>query len=243
MVTADATRRYRRLDASKIVSTAEKLTLRISERFPNSGLHEVSQGLLSVATDHAERVRKIRRPDPLIRGGIILFGVTTTALGLYGVKELASGRLAWSVADGLELIQVAEATLGILVFSGAAIAFLFNLEARVKRRRALHAIHELRSLAHIVDMHQLTKDPERARGKGEDTTSSPKRELTPFLLGRYLDYCSEALALIAKIGALYAQDMDDAQAISAVDEIEDLTTGLSRKIWQKIVLLGQDSAF
>src|SRR5258708_24597219 len=32
--------------------------------------------------------------------------------------------------------------------------------SRIKRARALKAMHELRSLAHIIDMHQLTKDHE-----------------------------------------------------------------------------------
>ena len=43
---------------------------------------------------------------------------------------------------------------------GAGVFFLMTLETRVKRRRALEAIRELRAIAHIVDMHQLTKDPE-----------------------------------------------------------------------------------
>ena len=30
---------------------------------------------------------------------------------------------------------------------------------------------------------------------------------------------------------------DDAVALAAVNEIENLTTGLSRKIWQKIMIL------
>ena len=47
----------------------------------------------------------------------------------------------------------------------------------------------------------------------------------------------EMLAMIAKIGAIYVQDMNDATAVNAVDKIEELTTGLSRKIWQKVMLL------
>ena len=43
---------------------------------------------------------------------------------------------------------------------GAAVLFLVTLEVRLRRQRALAAIHELRSLAHVVDMHQLTKHPE-----------------------------------------------------------------------------------
>ena len=134
-------------------------------------------------------------------------------------------------------IELLEPALGSAVFIGAFLLFVWSLEIRWKRRRALAALHELRSLAHVVDMHQLTKDPERSRGAGPDTESSPKRELTPFLLGRYLDYCGELLALLSKVAALYAQAFEDDVALTAVDQIEGLTTGLQRKIWQKIMLL------
>ena len=94
-------------------------------------------------------------------------------------------------------------------------------------------------MAHIVDMHQLTKDPERLLHPGDDTESSPARTFDAPQLARYLDYCSEMLALIGKVAALYVQGFPDPVALSAVDDIEDLTGSLSRKIWQKIVLLEQ----
>jgi hypothetical protein len=53
---------------------------------------------------------------------------------------------------------------------------------------------------------------------------------------RYLDYCSEMLALVGKIAALYAPRIDDPVALAAVDGIESLTTNLSRKVWQKITM-------
>ena len=98
--------------------------------------------------------------------------------------------------------------------------FVFSVENRVKRNRALFAIHELRSLAHIVDMHQLTKDPERAVAGWISTESSPQVTLSVFELKRYFDYCSEMLSLISKIAALYVQDFPDPIAIQAVDEVE-----------------------
>lgn len=61
--------------------------------------------------------------------------------------------------------------------------------------------------------------------------------MTSFELSRYLHYASEMLSLIGKIAALYVQHFDDAIALEAVDDIEDLSTGLSRKIWQKIAML------
>ena len=90
-------------------------------------------------------------------------------------------------------------------------------------------------------MHQLTKDPERLRARQVSTPSSPKQNLTPAELGRYLDYCSEMLSLIGKLAALYVQKFDDPVALAAVNEVEDLTTSLSRKIWQKIMIINSNS--
>ena len=67
------------------------------------------------------------------------------------------------------------------MFLGVAILFLANVETRMKRRRALAALHELRSIAHIVDMHPVLLD--------------------------------------------------------AVNDVETLTTGLSRKIGQKVMII------
>ena len=71
----------------------------------------------------------------------------------------------------------------------------------------------------------------------QETKSSPERKLTPAELGRYLDYCSEMLALLSKTAALWAQGFPNPVVVTAVDQIEVLTIGLSRKIWQKLNLL------
>jgi hypothetical protein len=85
-------------------------------------------------------------------------------------------------------------------------------------------------------MHQLTKDPESYFSPAK-TGGSAKKRMSPFELNRYLDYCSESLALISKIAALYIQELQDPVLLDAVDDMEDLTAGLSRKIWQKITIL------
>jgi hypothetical protein len=59
--------------------------------------------------------------------------------------------------------------------------------------------------------------------------------MTPFELNRYLDYCSEMLSLTGKIAATYIQHFEDADAVNAVSEVEQLTSNLSGKIWQKIM--------
>jgi hypothetical protein len=65
--------------------------------------------------------------------------------------------------------------------------------------------------------------------------------MTRFELGRYLDYVSELLSLVSKISALYIQRFDDEVVLGAVNELESFTTGLSSKIWQKIMILDEEA--
>src|SRR5437879_3481045 len=133
--------------------------------------------------------------------------------------------------DYTNFVQALEASISSVVFIGAAILFFVSWENRIKRRRAMKAVHELRALAHIVDMHQLTKDPESyfapAPAPANSETNITTRRMTPFELNRYLDYCSEALAIISKIAALYVQNFQDPEVLDAVDDVEDLTAGFS----------------
>src|SRR6185503_15064280 len=94
----------------------------------------------------------------------------------------------------------------------------------------------------VIDMHQLTKDPEYVLGEAKDGGALARLRMSRFELSRYLDYCSEALALTAKVAAVYAEHFDDDVALQAVNEIEDLTSGLSRKIWQKLMILHTTAA-
>ena len=223
------------LDPARIVETAARLRARIVERFPAANLGAVAATLQAIAQKHVERSARIRRPSWGWRGlSFLLIACGLTSIVLVLLSARAERRDGWSLTESLQTI---EAGLSMSFFLGAGAVFLASLDLRARRRRCLQALHELRAMAHIVDMHQLTKDPERALATGPDTPSSPERTLTRFELSRYLDYCSEMLSIMGKIAALYVQDFPDTQAVAAVDDIEDLTTGLSRKIWQKIMIL------
>jgi hypothetical protein len=225
---------YRSLDSEKIVETIGTLGKRIDERFPDSGLGKVCRELLMVAGESQERSAWIAKPHMSLR--VIAWLLVIIMLGGLAVV-LANSTWPPNGFDLVVLVQVSEAGLNVTILLGAAVLFLATAEVRIKRGRALKAIHELRALAHVIDMHQLTKDPERVLARGGQTPSSPKHNLRAPELIRYLDYCSEMLSLIGKLAALYVQKFDDPVALSAVNEVEDLTNGLSRKIWQKIMIL------
>jgi hypothetical protein len=226
--------RYRQLAEPEIVATLVRLQDRIGERFPGSGLGRVAAELLGFARECAPLFDYLGRPLWAIRigVGIVLVGIA----GMLGAI-LLTVRPPAGVGGFPEFLQTSEAALSVLVFLSAVVLFLATLESRLKRARALRSLHELRSLAHVVDMHQLTKDPERIGSPAADTPSSPQRTLGPAELGRYLDYCSELLSLISKVAALHVQQFNDPQTLAAVNDIESLASGLSSKIWQKITLL------
>jgi hypothetical protein len=68
------------------------------------------------------------------------------------------------------------------------------------------------------------------------------RHLSRAQLTRYLEYCAELLALVSKLAALHAQDLQDAVVLEAVNDVETLTADLSRKVWQKITILDVTAA-
>jgi hypothetical protein len=225
---------YQALDPAKIIATLEALERRVGERFPNSGLAKISAELTSIARHTSERIAQIARPYIGLR------------LLLCVVLALAASCVAWLVLFALRMeasteltniMQGADAGVSLLIVLGGAALYLSTLESRWRRDQALKALHEFRSIVHVIDMHQLTKDPS-AYGAPR-TSSSPDRSMTVPQLLRYLGYCSELLSLAGKVAALYADKLRDPVVIDAVGDIERLTTDLSQKIWQKIELFQQ----
>lgn len=231
---------YRQLDHARITETTALLCKRIEERFPKAGLRKVADDLKKLTDEASSVSHTLGRPNFVVRS---IVGVCIVGL----LVLLASGLAAVRVEEGLgnvsEFAQGVEAAVNDVIFIGIAIYFLTTIEVRLKRRRALRELHALRSMAHIIDMHQLTKDPERVvRAKHSDTASSPHHEMSLFELERYLDYCSEMLAIIGKIAALYIQHFDDSVTVSAANDVETLTANLYRNVWQKILVIDLPSA-
>jgi len=223
---------YRKLSLEKTIETIELLRLRIADRFPESGLSNVCGELRDLAKQSSTTIQFISKPIYWLRigfGFIILAGLTTL---VYSMSLL---KVSYEQIQLVDLVQGAEASVNDIIFIGAAIYFLFRTETLLKRKRALKALHELRTIAHVIDMHQLTKDPKSLNSRG--TEHSPKREMNNYELSRYLDYCSEMLSLTSKVSALFANDYNDEVVLNTINEIEELSTSLSGKVWQKIMIL------
>lgn len=231
--------RFTSLRAEAILKTADKLEQRIAERFPDSGLLGVCKEFNQLAQRSQELAQRLQRPIWVVRLAAMAAAGLLLGLVVWALSQLVQHFQMDASGGILSLVQSTESAINELIFLGLAIFFLVSLEARIKRHSALKALHRLRSTAHIVDMHQLTKDPAYllSKTKVTNTESSPQRTLTRHQLMRYLDYCSEMLALNSKVAALFAQHTDDTVVLSAVNDLELLVQGLSAKIWQKIMIL------
>ncbi len=221
---------YQSLDPAQISSTAEEIRRRIVEQFPGSGLSAVSTTLCGAATAATERAGRLSRPHWRIRA---LVSILVTALVAIAVFALLRIRVNAGAGSWAELAQGLEASVSNVVFFGIAIFFLLSLESRAKRRIALLGLNELRSIAHVIDMHQLAKDPPSSRRL--DSTHEPI--MSRIEMAQYLDYCSELLAVTSKLAALHIQAFSDPVVADSVNGIQALTLGLSSKIWQKIMIL------
>jgi hypothetical protein len=227
--------RYRALDPDKVIDTIRLLNQRISERFPGAGLGGVCAELLTIARQNSTRAALISRRNVPLRAAIV-FLLAAGLGGLVWIVRLID--FSRTSADSVfSVLQGLEAAANLVVLTGALAFFLVTIEERLKRYRALKALHELRSIVHVIDMHQLTKDPSAEVSIAGKTASSPARTLTRYELTRYLDYCSEMLSLASKVAVLFAQSFPDETVTEAVSDIERIAAGLAQKIWQKIIIL------
>ena len=223
------------IDAQKLIETIATLRRRIVERFPGAGLGAVCGELLTVAQESSARAERIARRHVLLRLGLLLLSVAGAGLLAWVISQIDFSR---SPVEGVyTAFQGIEAVANLVVLTGGTLLFVITLEQRLKRRRALGALHELRVIMHVIDMHQLTKDPSASVIVSGKTASSPARTLTPYELSRYLDYCAEMMSLTSKVAVLFAQRLPDPVVTDAVSDIERIASGMAQKVWQKIMLL------
>ncbi len=226
------------LDSQHVRTTVERLEERIAARFPDRGIVAMA-GRLRTLVDEVEGSAtgismKLRRARLLSRAAAAVVLVATAVAVVLALRDtLDDETLSW--------LPLIESTINDLVFAALALWFLYSLPERLQRGRSLALLHRLRSLAHVIDMHQLAKDPERIRGDYVPTPRSVVPDLDARQMEHYLEYCSEMLSLVGKAAALVAEESRDDVVLDAVGGIESLTVALSRKIWQKISLLSRAS--
>ena len=227
------------LKVEPVRRTLQLLHDRIQARFPYRGLRQAAEDLLALVDEvgavSETTQSKIRTARVWSRGLMALILVGTAVALMLAVHDalVSDDRLRTSL-DWLPLIQTA---IGDVVYAGIAVFFLYSFPERIRRGRTLALLHQLRSMAHVIDMHQLTKDPEMLRESYRPTGLGRPLDLTRDEMERYFEYCSEMFSLVGKTAALCAEESRDAVVLDTVSTIESLTVGMSRKIWQKISIL------
>ena len=227
---------YRSLNPQLIIATAERLRTRIVERFPDSSLRGVSTELVSLSHDLAVAAEQLKAPIWWLRILLGLAIIAGASVFLFVGTVLPFDRISGS-DNVVDSVQGIEASLNTIILAGLGLLALMRAEERIKRKQVFKQLHGLRSLIHVIDMHQLTKDPAALSPSFRRTQHSPQRITNADDLARYLDYCSEMLSITGKLAALFAQAVNDEVVIEAVNDVEELASNLSRKIWQKITLI------
>ncbi|WP_434724719.1 hypothetical protein [Mesorhizobium sp. RIZ17] len=233
---AEVAMRYRTLDPTRIIETAQRLEERVAERFPERGLSAVAAELVSLSQDLAKAAKELEAPIWWLRGVIVAAFIAGVAMFLFVGTILPLDRIS-GADDAVQSMQGIEATINTVILAVLGLLALIRTEERIKRKQVFRQLHGLRSLIHVIDMHQLTKDPATLSADFKPTSHSPARITNAADLARYLDYCSEMLSITGKIAALFAQSVNDDVVVNAVNDIENLSSNLSRKIWQKITLI------
>ncbi|WP_307828081.1 hypothetical protein [Nocardioides sp. SYSU D00038] len=229
------------LEAGPVRDTVTQLRSRIVARFPHRGLPKVAGDLLILIDEVESSATLINRRIQLARLAsralmVLILAGTLLALAL-AVRDAARAVVDGQFDSSLDLLPLVETAINDIVFAGIAVFFLWSFPERIQRGQLLNLLHQLRSTAHIIDMHQLTKDPEQLKPTFVPTEASVPLDLDRDQMERYLDYCSELLSLVGKTAALCAEESRDNVILDTVARIETLTAGMSRKIWQKISTL------
>ncbi|MGI5189552.1 hypothetical protein ACQEVI_15550 [Promicromonospora sp. CA-289599] len=233
-------RTLEKLEPVPVIETARRLRDRIGARFPDRGIHRVAQELVSLTEQVADTSAGSRRRSRLVRTAshAVICVVVLVALVAFGFAVEAA--FTDAPDNGLDWLPLIESAVNDIVFVAIAVVLLYSFPERVQRADLLAKLHRLRSLAHIVDMHQLTKEPESLRDAFAGGTDSGDRGLTPEQIEYYLEYCTELLSMVSKAAALCAEESQDDIVLNTVSTIETLTMGMSRKVWQKITVLSEE---
>jgi hypothetical protein len=225
------------LSADHVGDTVAQLERRIDARFGERGLTKAARDLgdlVALARSEAGESRdRLRRTTLTARTiSIAIIAATLFLLALSLRPAVTDG-----LAEPTGWVPLAESVVNDVVFVVIAVLFLWAFPERLERRSLLRLLHRLRSLAHVIDMHQLSKDPEQVSPGYTPTAQSVRHGLDADQMRYYLGYCSEMLSLTAKTAALCAEHSTDGVVLETISTIETLTTELSNKIWQKISLL------
>ena len=145
-----------KLEPEKIIDSVSILEKRISDRFPDSGLKDVCREFLMLAEKTKKNISYISKPNIPLK----VFSYLIIAVGLGGIIfSFSLINFKVKTFDLEKLVSISNGMFNNLFLIGAAFLFLITMESRINRKLAIKSLHKLRVISHVIDMHQLTKDP------------------------------------------------------------------------------------
>lgn len=184
----------RHLSGERVRATVIELQGRIAARFPDHRLTGVATELVAMVDRVDRQTQDTHRR--VVRATVVARVLAAAALVVAGtLLVLALRQVLTNAADQIMTwIPLMESTINTMIFVGLGVVFLWAFPERRERKGLLALLHQLRSLAHVLDMHQLTKEPGRLRPGYSPTPRSLPNDLTADQMQDYLSYCSELLS-------------------------------------------------
>ncbi len=135
-----------------------------------------------------------------------------------------------------ELFEATDAGFNLLVLLAGALWFFITLEGRLKRKKALESIEELREFIHVIDLTQLYYTPELYN---PDASNSPTQRGLDYT---YLLFCTQMFGVISNLAALYSRGAAGDSILRAASDVKMLETALSTKLLSKVEIVRPSSA-
>lgn len=209
-----------RLDTDKILGTAKNLAEDIDARLPGSNLAGLAHELAGLAVAAEERGKRAQKPIYAIRA------VSTLAivLGLLALWYLAGHiHTKWEFGTITEVFEALHTGFELLVIVVGALWTCVTLESRIKRKKALGFIEELREFIHVIDVTQLYFTPDLYRSRHGTTPGHLALDET------YLLYCTQMLAVLGNLAPLYTRGATGDSILRAASEVEMLAIAVATK--------------
>lgn len=217
-----------RLDPAKIVETAGNLAAEIAVRLPGTTLAALAGELETIALSAMERGRLARQPIVSIR----LLSAAAIVSAVSALWYLADHiHTKWEFGTINEVFEGLHTGFELVALFAGAMWFCATIELRIKRKRALAFIEELREFIHVIDVTQLYFTPDLYRSR------TPAGPTLPTLDETYLLYCTQMLAVLGNLAPLYTRGAPEDSVLRAAADVETLAIAVTTKHLAKAELV------
>ena len=122
---------YRKLNIEKIIDAIHLISLRINDRFPESGLLKVCNELKALAIISKHNIDSVDKPYAYFRLAFYLLILIAGASIFYTFSQL---KVDESITTIQNFVTVSEAMINEIAMIGASFYFLYKLEDILKQK-------------------------------------------------------------------------------------------------------------